>query len=616
MGRIKTILLDFRNRNADLQQLSAACGPSASRSPPLASSVDKVRNKVAKALKLSPSQGSAHHPASPWKFALVRRVLEEAGDPDLEIARWLRDGTPVGIAEPIRPSGLLPLISESRGLSVEDLRSQVQWTHNHPSFDAFEAPSTSSPSSSAEPPAHALLADLVNEGYALLFSSRDEAAAWLGTEPVPSPLGDVVKLKPDGTFKHRLIQDLRASCVNSASTVPERQVLPRFTDHARDIALASQGGHDVGVFIIDFSNAFMTLPLAAAEQPFNTSVAPHQVVRTRAPLHPSEPQSGSFLVWRVLGFGGHSNPLTYSRVASFAARSAQALLMQDPNDSPVAQGRLQLYVDDPALTLRGTPAQQQTAVDIVLLWWLCLGIPLAWPKGSFMNGREAHEWIGVRFWSPVPGAATMSVSGTFLESLLEIALKFSSTSPRTATLRDAHLLCGKAGRLAQVVPAARPFVGQLFAALAASLRSLSLGLREAPPRKVAKRRFRTASSWLVGLLRNQPFRLEHTIFLTSQLVPRDVAHVEFDASPWGGAFVYFEGHTVMEYGVTVWDESSARHLGIVPELPKWQTFWELATPRPWSTSVVVGSFLLFHFRLLGFLFRDWWWCVWSCGGCR
>ena len=579
MGKILSILLDFRARHPDLQLLSGACGPSASRRPPASSLIDKVRNKVAKLLKLSPAQGTAHHPASPWKFALVRRILEEAGDPDLEIARWLRDGTPVGIAEEIVPSGLLPLVSESPKLSVVDLQSQVQWTHNHPSFDALETASTASPSS---PPAHALLTDLVNEGYAMLFESRDDAAAWLGTDPVPSPLGDVVKLKPDGSYKHRLIQDLKASCVNSASTVPERQVLPRFTDHARDLALASQGGQEVGVFIIDFSNAFMTLPLATAEQPYNTSVAPHRVVRSRLPLHPAEPESGKFLVWRVLGFGGHSNPLTYSRVACFAARSAQALLMEDSVDCPVAQGRLQFYVDDPALTLRGSMAQQQAAVDVVLLWWLCLGIPLAWSKGSFMNGREAHEWIGVRFWSPEPGAATLSVSGSFLESLLDIACMFTASSPRTASLRDAHLLCGKAGRLAQVVPEAKPFVGQLFAALAASLRSLSLGLREAPPRKVAKKRFRTAASWLVSLLRGQPFRLEHTIFLRSQLVPREEAHVEFDASPWGGAFVFFEGSEVMEYGITIWDADSAGKLGISPGLPKWQTFWELATSRPLS----------------------------------
>ena len=65
--------------------------------------------------------------------------------------------------------------------------------------------------------------------------------------------------------------------------------------------------------------------------------------------------------------------------------------------------------------------------------------------------------------------STLSVTPQFLEGLLEIASKFVAPSPTTATLKDAHALCGKAGRLAQVVPAVTPFVQQLFAALAGSL---------------------------------------------------------------------------------------------------------------------------------------------------
>ena len=83
--------------------------------------------------------------------------------------------------------------------------------------------------------------------------------------------------------------------------------------------------------------------------------------------------------------------------------------MDNPDESPIAQGRLQLYVDDPALTLRGSADQQQVAIDAVLLWWLCLGIPLAWSKGAYMDGRTPHEWIGVKFWSSAAASATMSV---------------------------------------------------------------------------------------------------------------------------------------------------------------------------------------------------------------
>ena len=395
---------------------------------------------------------------------------------------------------------------------------------------------------------------------------------------MPSPLGDVVRIKPDGQIKHRLIQDLRASLVNAASQVPERQVLPRFTDHARDLALASSSGAPMGVFVVDFKNAFMTLPLASSEQPFNTSVAPHGVRRLRAPLYDGEPEQGSFLVWRVLGFGGHSNPLTYSRVACFASRSGQALLMDDViPSSEVARGRVQLYVDDPAVTLEGSIDQQVAAVDLLVLWWLVLGIPLAWDKGEFGSGRTSHDWIGVQFRSNAPGTATMTVPQKFLATLLEVAESFLAPTPKTAPLRDAHALCGKAGRLAQVVPAAKPFVQQLFAALAASLRAHHLGLREAPPTRVAKKRHRIVASWLVSLLRGQPFALQHTLRLQPASIDRHTRRVEFDASPWGGAFIYYEGTEVMEWGFIAWDDTSANHLGVVPAIPKWQSFWELAT---------------------------------------
>ena len=71
--------------------------------------------------------------------------------------------------------------------------------------------------------------------------------------------------------------------------------------------------------IIDYKNAFMTVPLHPEEWPYNCSVAPQGVTRSRKPLDHGEPQTGSFVVWRVLGFGGKLNPLLYSRIATVAA---------------------------------------------------------------------------------------------------------------------------------------------------------------------------------------------------------------------------------------------------------------------------------------------------------
>ena len=77
----------------------------------------------------------------------------------------------------------------------------------------------------------------VDAGFALLFTDAAAAERYLGGRVHPAPLGNVSKVKPDGTRKHRVIQDLRANRVNDSVTLPERQVLPRGVDHAIDVAL-------------------------------------------------------------------------------------------------------------------------------------------------------------------------------------------------------------------------------------------------------------------------------------------------------------------------------------------------------------------------------------------
>ena len=243
---------------------------------------------------------------------------------------------------------------------------------------------------------------------------------------------------------------------------------------------------------------------------------------------------GKLLVWRVLGFGGHSNPLTYSRAATFAARSGQALLTRPREKTGVAEGRLQLYVDDPVLTVTGSLDQQHAAIDVLTLWWLCLGIPLSWSKGSFSNAREAHQWIGVTFISRSPGTATLSLPAAFVDALLVLVRSFTCATARTASLADAHALCGRAGRVAQVVPESRPFITALYAALAASLHSHHAGLREAPPRRVAVRRFRFAAVWLEALLQNVPFRLQNTVYAPWLGCVSSLTHRPGEAEPCCG----------------------------------------------------------------------------------
>ena len=477
MTPIKDLILKEVRKNPELQGLARACGESPERSPPSLAAVAKLRLKIGRLLGLSKSKTQATHAASPWRYELVRAVQGRAMDPDTHVADWLQHGAPFGIAKVIEPGGLLPLVTERASLSAEQLEELDSYDKNHGSFNE---------EIEGEQPALGELQELVDQGFARIFKDTKAAEEWLQAKPIVSPLGNVVKLRPDATRKNRLIQDFRASRVNEASVVHERQVLPRFADHAHDLATLAAFGSSVGVFILDFKHAFMTIPLAREEMPYNTSVVPGRITRTRTALDSAEPTSGELLVWRVLGFGGHANPLVYARVASFACRSGQALLFGQPEHSEVAHARIQLYVDDPAVTLFGTPTQQVEATDILILWWLVLGIPLSWKKGSFRPASETHTWIGVDFVVRA-GQAIISLPEEFLGGLLALARKFADPEVKIASLKEAQEICGRAGRVGQVVPEAKPFVSSFYGALAGSLRALEGKSREAPPGKVATR---------------------------------------------------------------------------------------------------------------------------------
>ena len=70
-----------------------ALGPHPTEQPPTELALEVVRRRLAPAVGLTAQEIEAHHPASPWRYNLVR-VLTAATDDDPHIWRWLRDGAP------------------------------------------------------------------------------------------------------------------------------------------------------------------------------------------------------------------------------------------------------------------------------------------------------------------------------------------------------------------------------------------------------------------------------------------------------------------------------------------------------------------------------------------
>jgi len=394
-------------------------------------------------------------------------------------------------------------------------------------------------------------------------------------------------MREDGTFKHRVILDLRANSVNAAAQTPERQVLPTVHQHARDLALLGEfAGADPTVelwtVILDIRDAFMGIPLHPEEFTFNTCAADFPLTRTRPALYQNEPEIGRYIVWAVLGFGGKPNPLVFARAASFASRCAQALLPRKPctyAGSALAAGRLQLYVDDPIATFAGSAAACQCSADLVILFWMTLGLPLAWSKGSYTN--EGHAWIGAEFSTRLledRPAGVVSVPEKIADDLHKALSPMAKGQGHLADA-DVQKTLGKAGRLSFLVPSARPFVTSLWGALAGSQAAARAGKREAPPHRHAARRFREAAGWIQTLLRPPAGKvplmpLEHLVVTSSAPISATGPAIQFDASPWGCGAILSKGGVPQETLIVTWDDATAARLGTKIGSPDGQTSWE------------------------------------------
>eukprot|EP00971_Amphidinium_carterae_P206449 4096711-Amphidinium_carterae.1 len=50
-------------------------------------------------------------------------------------------------------------------------------------------------------------------------------------------------------------------------------------------------------------------------------------------------------------------------------------------------------MDDPAAVLKGPECDAVLNAELLILFWLCLGVPLAWQKGVITTGP--HLWVCV-----------------------------------------------------------------------------------------------------------------------------------------------------------------------------------------------------------------------------
>ena len=374
--------------------------------------------------------------------------------------------------------------------------------------------------------------------------------------------------------------DLRRNGVNQSVVLDERVVLPRGVDHAKDMAILNAQARDhevMEVLVLDFKDAFMSIPLHIDEKKYNCSFLPEGIKLEREKLDETEATEGNFVVWNVLGFGGKPNPLVFARVASVAMRSGQALFSTSYR-ADGARLRGQLFVDDPAITVVGTPEENDKALDVLILWWLVLGFPMAWKKGKKVAAKEVHQWIGIEYRVDADGWTTMAVPEAYLEESVRLLEPFC-VAGKAVTLTDAIKMVGKVGRIAQVVPQARPFVSGLWAALIGAHRDWTAKHPEGVMERVPTTRFAVAAQWMKALITDGKDALLPLIRKISPEGPTPASlskwSIATDASTTGGGATLMWEREPFEFFSVVWEPVD--HLGISPGDSAHQTFWEILT---------------------------------------
>ena len=205
-----------------------------------------------------------------------------------------------------------------------------------------------------------------------------------------------------------------------------------------------------------------------------------------------------------------------------------------------------------------------------------------------------HRWIGalytIRRASQAPrplrqclnGAlsyVTVEVPEDFIVKMLtDLAEIFNNDALMETTV---DRLLGRAGRLAYLVPSARPYVGMLWSAKSAADRHHSEHGRRGG-RRYPTSRFQHAAAWIYTLLRppagQEWLPLEHVVTANPVQINLDQAPaVEFDASPWGVGAVLRQGGSPVAYFMGKWTEQDAKIVGAPLGDPAGQTSWEYVT---------------------------------------
>ena len=159
-------------------------------------------------------------------------------------------------------------------------------------------------------------------------------------------------------------------------------------------------GQEVSFMVLDFVDAFY-----------------------RAPLHPDERHyyvvsyGGKFLRWNRIAQGSTNGPQLFGRFAALVGRLTQSVV-------PSSSGRLHIFIDDPILTLKGTPEVNDRNATKAILIWRMMSLGLAFHKAQY---NRHVQWVGHGISAALdPLHVDVAIKKEFMEQLLALTLRIES----------------------------------------------------------------------------------------------------------------------------------------------------------------------------------------------
>ena len=443
-------------------------------------------------------------PRSKWRAAVVAAYVAKAQDPDHQLAKWLREGAPAGVAREIEACGVFPRVENTAEANTE-LHKFYARTGTRQNYK------------SAEENAHLVTKELKRiqtEGYVNEYGTWDQVQATFGNVIV-SRLAAILKTKEDGSIKVRLIMDMLRSHINSFVKLHERVVLPRLMDVVSDLvsiacaeAMPMSEAEIIDMMVLDFKDAFHSMGVAKEELPY-------QIFRM--------PGSDRYAGYDTVVFGGGGAGLVWSRGGALLSRSGQALF------SPT-EARIEVYVDDPWTAWRGTRERIRTMKVRLLLWWIVLGPEISW--GKVQHG-DAVKWIGANVIVNARRSVTLALPD---EYAMELKVETLACMKLLATpVTRIQCLAGKVSWVSGFIPAVGSMIAPLWAAIADCK-----AMRSSQPSAmlIPAVRIRHALLWIIAFTTRERGTLKREFKFANHKKMGTIS-MEFDASPWGYGGVLF-----------------------------------------------------------------------------